>query len=175
MNKRIKVSFILGFITLLILSNSSYAANVEDKQTIQVEENMKMAEGSAAGGIMNIVNDLPGMVENAVQNAQEHQNQLVENATIDPDDWAPDSMTSVTGGTRLQNMGNVIIGVVQTIGSIVSVAVLAVIGIKYMMGSVEERAEYKKTMMPYIIGAILVFGITNLLGIVVNLATSLVG
>ena len=41
-----------------------------------------------------------------------------------------------------------------------------------MMGSVEEKAEYKKTLKPYLIGAILVFGITNLLGIVQDIVAS---
>ena len=71
-------------------------------------------------------------------------------------------------------MGNVIIGALRTVGSIVSVAVLAVLGIKYMVGSVEERATYKETMKPYLIGAVLVFAITNILGIIVNVATSLI-
>ena len=35
-----------------------------------------------------------------------------------------------------------------------------------MLGSVEEKAEYKKTMIPYVIGAILLFATSNLLGIV---------
>ena len=36
-----------------------------------------------------------------------------------------------------------------------------VLGIKYMVGSAEEKASYKKTMMPYIVGAILLFGATT--------------
>ena len=43
-----------------------------------------------------------------------------------------------------------------------------------MTGSVEERAEYKKTMMPYLIGAFLLFGITTFLGTIINLVQSLV-
>ena len=42
-----------------------------------------------------------------------------------------------------------------------------------MMGSVEEKAEYKKTMMPYIIGAFMLFGITNLLGILNSITDGL--
>lgn len=94
--------------------------------------------------------------------------------SFNPDDWKPDSTTEATGAGRLQNMGNVIIGALRTVGSIVSVAVLAVLGIKYMVGSVEERATYKETMKPYLIGAVLVFAITNILGIIVNVATSLI-
>ena len=60
------------------------------------------------------------------------------------------------------DMGNKIIGAIQLIGSIVSVLTLVVLGIKYMTGSVEERAEYKKTMMPYVIGAALIFAASAL-------------
>lgn len=59
--------------------------------------------------------------------------------------------------TTMQNIGNQIITVVSVAGSIVSVVVLIVLGIKYMMGSAEEKAEYKKTMIPYIVGAALIF------------------
>ena len=51
----------------------------------------------------------------------------------------------------------VILGAIQAIGSILSVLALVVIGIKYMLGSAEEKANYKQTMIPYIIGIILVF------------------
>ena len=91
-----------------------------------------------------------------------------------PEDYRPNSMTEVQGGTRLQSMGNTVIGFLRTIASIVSVAVLAILGIKYMFGSVEEKAAYKETMRPYVIGAVLVFGITNLLAILTNLIPSLI-
>ncbi|MCI9110720.1 MAG: hypothetical protein HFH47_02775, partial [Bacilli bacterium] len=45
--------------------------------------------------------------------------------------------------------------------------------IKYMVGSVEEKASYKKSMMPYVLGAVMVFAITNLLGIIVNITNNL--
>ena len=50
-----------------------------------------------------------------------------------------------------------VLGVIQVVGTIVSVAMLIVIGIKYMMGSIEERAEYKESLKPYLIGAFLLF------------------
>ena len=53
-------------------------------------------------------------------------------------------------------IGGTIYNAMTTIGIVVSVIVLIIIGIKYMMGSVEEKAEYKKTMIPYIVGAFLV-------------------
>ena len=59
--------------------------------------------------------------------------------------------------TKIDNFGQGIIKVITTVGSICSVVVLIMLGIKYMMGSVEEKAEYKKTLLPYVIGASMVF------------------
>lgn len=39
---------------------------------------------------------------------------------------------------------------IRKIGAFLAVGVMMVIGIKYMTGSLEEKANYKKTMMPYI-------------------------
>ena len=58
-----------------------------------------------------------------------------------------------------------VLGVIQVIGTIVSVVCLMAIGIKYMVGSAEEKATYKKSMIPYIIGAVILFGSSNLLSI----------
>ena len=48
------------------------------------------------------------------------------------------------------------------VGVILSVIILIVVGIKYMLGSVEEKADYKKSMIPYLIGAFMVFSVTTL-------------
>lgn len=65
-----------------------------------------------------------------------------------------------------QDKVGIILGVVQLVGSLAAVICLIVLGVKYMTGSVEEKAEYKKTLLPYFIGAMMVFGITNLLKVV---------
>lgn len=70
---------------------------------------------------------------------------------------------------KVATIGNTIIGGIQFVGSIVSVIVLIIIGIRFMVGSAEQRAEYKEAMRPYIIGAIMLFSISNLLGIISDL------
>ncbi len=62
------------------------------------------------------------------------------------------------------SVGETIIGALKGIGTIVAVAILIVIGIKYMMGSAEEKAEYKKVMIPYLIGAVLIFAAPYIAG-----------
>lgn len=70
-------------------------------------------------------------------------------------------------------IGNQIIKIVSTVGSVASVIVLVILGLKYMMGSAEEKAEYKKTLMPYLIGAALVFAASSIATIVYNFTTNL--
>lgn len=72
----------------------------------------------------------------------------------------------------VQTIGGRIIGIVQVVGNIVAIAMIIVLGIKYMMGSAEEKAEYKKTLFPYFIGAILIFAASNLAQMVYNWAST---
>lgn len=72
---------------------------------------------------------------------------------------------AVAGTNKITSIGNQIITILTVVGTVASVIVLIVLGIKYMMGSAEEKAEYKKTMMPYIIGAALVFAASAIAGI----------
>ena len=65
--------------------------------------------------------------------------------------------TGVTGTTEITELGQKLIGILQTVGIVLSVVILIVIGIKYMMGSAEEKADYKKSMIPYLVGAALIF------------------
>ena len=97
-------------------------------------------------------------------------NNIFSANVINPNDYKPDSTTEASNAGELANIGNSIVGVLQVIGAGVSVIILAVLGIKYMTGSVEERAQYKKTMVPYLIGAVMVFAITTILKIIIDVA-----
>ena len=79
--------------------------------------------------------------------------------------------TSAKGTNEIQNVGNSVIGILQVVGIVLSVVILIVLGIKYMMGSAEEKAEYKKTMMPYIVGAALIFAASALAQVIYQFFT----
>jgi len=51
-----------------------------------------------------------------------------------------------------------ILSIIRNIAAIVAVIIIAVLGIKFMLGSAEERAEYKKSFVPLIIGVVVVLG-----------------
>lgn len=58
----------------------------------------------------------------------------------------------------MTNIGSTILTLVTNIAMILAVVVVAILGVKYMIGSTEEKAEYKKSLLPYLVGAVLVFG-----------------
>ena len=80
---------------------------------------------------------------------------------------------SATGASEIQTFGQNIMGVIQTVGVVIAVVILMVLGIKYMMGSAEEKAEYKKTFIPYIVGAVLIFAASTIANVVYQFATGL--
>ena len=81
--------------------------------------------------------------------------------------------TDGAGVEQVKDLGGKLMGVLQTVGVVVAVIILMVLGIKYMMGSAEEKAEYKKTMIPYLVGAILIFAASTIANVVYQFATSL--
>ena len=80
--------------------------------------------------------------------------------------------TNATSQTLVSKANN-ILGIIQTIGVIVSVVMLMAIGIKYMLGSVEEKAEYKSSLKPYLIGAFVLFTGTTIPNIIFTIMQSI--
>lgn len=85
---------------------------------------------------------------------------------LTPDQITP---TSTAADAQIQTIGGKVLSAVTTAGIVLSVIILAVLGVKYMMGSAEEKAEYKKSLMPYIIGAALIFSASVIATAVYNL------
>ena len=92
--------------------------------------------------------------------------------TINPNDYTPPTLTVEDAQTAIDKV-KPIIEYISGIGIAVSVITLVVLGIKYMVGSVEEKAEYKKTMGNYLIGAFLTFATCTLISIIYNVVTSI--
>lgn len=58
---------------------------------------------------------------------------------------------------KFLNKVDIIFAAVRIVGVIISVIILITIGLKFMFASIEEKAEYKKTLIPYLVGALLLF------------------
>ena len=72
--------------------------------------------------------------------------------------------------SQMEKIGSVIISYITNAAMVIAVVMLAALGIKYMIGSAEEKAEYKKSLLPLVIGAVLVFGAAAIAKVIVALA-----
>lgn len=66
-----------------------------------------------------------------------------------------------------------IVSLLQVLGTVIAVITIMIMGIKYMAGSVEEKATYKKSMIPYLIGCILLFATVTIINAVYHLVYEL--
>ncbi len=79
------------------------------------------------------------------------------------DDVDPKDFTGSQGNMNTANItkvGNQVIYLIRLIGTMISVGVLVILGVKYMTASPEGKADFKSTMIPYLVGAVLVFAAT---------------
>ena len=77
--------------------------------------------------------------------------------------------------SKVQNIGSQIATIIRNVGIVAAVIIIMVLGIKYMMGSAEEKAEYKKVFIPYIIGAVLLFGAAAIAQAIITFSAGITG
>lgn len=82
------------------------------------------------------------------------------------DELSPKYTSETTG---FVNLGKELFGMIKNIAIISAVVVLAFIGLKFMFGSIEQKAEYKKSLLPLAIGVFVVMGATTITGVVWDL------
>lgn len=72
----------------------------------------------------------------------------------------------------LQNASSSIYNILLICGVIIAVLIGSIMGIKFMIGSVEEKAEIKAALVPFAIGCIVVFGAFGIWKIVVTIGNN---
>lgn len=92
-------------------------------------------------------------------------------AAVNPDEIKSDKSTNAD--STITNIGSTILSIITSVGIVLAIVVVSVIGVKYMMESSEGKAEYKKTMIPYLVGAVLVFGASAIGKGVINMGKAL--
>lgn len=78
--------------------------------------------------------------------------------TFNPNSYDPGN-NSADIGTVKTVVGSVL-GYLKLIGFIITVVMLSIIGLKYIFSSAEEKAEFKETMLPLIVGCFLLCSAT---------------
>ena len=64
---------------------------------------------------------------------------------------------------------NIIYTIIRVAGTGIALLMVMVLGIKYMMTSVEEKAEIKKQAVPILVGSAFIFATSNLLSMVAKI------
>lgn len=111
--------------------------------------------------------------EMQLQSIIEGSNRVEGNFTDIFDDISYYEPTDSSEGQQLINKANVILTIITNIGMVIAVLMSAILGIKYMLGSVEEKADYKKGMIPYLVGAFLLFGICTIVKVMQQFGESI--
>ena len=75
--------------------------------------------------------------------------------------------------TSAQNIVGTIINVTRIIGTGVAIIMLTVVAIKYLSAAPGDKADIKKHAVVYVVGAVVLFASTNILGIIAKFAASI--
>lgn len=75
--------------------------------------------------------------------------------------------------TDLKNMSDTLYNILLVVGIVIAIIIGLIMAIKFILGSLEEKAEIKAMLIPYIIGCVIVFGAFGIWQMVVNLLQSM--
>lgn len=108
-----------------------------------------------------------------------YQNPMLNNSGRDSssglDDMISDADSFLNQGdimydkTKLQNFSSTLFNILSIVGAAVAIIVGIIIGIKYMTGSIEEKATYKEMLVPYLVGCVVVFSAFGIWAFIISI------
>lgn len=72
--------------------------------------------------------------------------------------------------SKINETAGKVIRLIRNVAAVAAVILVSILGIKYMMGSTEERAEYKKSFIPLIVGVVVVVSATSIASLLFSIA-----
>ncbi len=66
----------------------------------------------------------------------------------------------------MKAMAGKVLYIVQLVGYAVLLVYCSILGMKYMYSSTDDKAKIKEKLMPYVIGAIILFGTSTAIGLI---------
>lgn len=142
--KKIKITNVILIILILLFGmiNTSYARGTEDYD----KRDTKNVSLHTAG---EVITEAKGFIEKGEADAN---NKISEES--------------------MKSLSTTIYNILLVVGIIIAVIVGLILGIKFIMGSLEEKADVKNMVIPYIIGCVVLFGAFTIWQIVVELLQS---
>ncbi len=65
---------------------------------------------------------------------------------------------SVFNDTELKDMSDSIYNILLVVGIIIAVIIGSILGIQFITGSVEQKAKVKDSLIPFVVGCVVIFG-----------------
>lgn len=80
---------------------------------------------------------------------------------------------STDATTKVGDVLSVIITIVRIAGVCIAITMLLAVAMKYMTAAAGEKADIKKSAVQYVVGAIVLFGVVGILGIINEFAKNI--
>ncbi len=98
----------------------------------------------------------------------------VTDAISDGNDFLNNGKKQVgTIDSSLKNDADVIYNILLAFGTAIAVIIGGLLGIKFMIASVEDKAKIKEALIPYVIGCVVVFGAFGIWKLVVEVLNNI--
>ena len=94
-------------------------------------------------------------------------------ASLEWDDVTITGNTSGSTAEAAKSITGIILGVVQVIGVAIAVIMLIVLAIKYISAAPNDKAEIKKHAVVYVVGAVVLFAASGIIGIIRGFADTI--
>lgn len=78
-----------------------------------------------------------------------------------------------TGASQIKNVAQIVLGIIQVIAVATASVMLVVLAMKYISAAPAEKAQIKGSMLPYVVGALLLFAGAGVLNIIKGFAADI--
>lgn len=79
------------------------------------------------------------------------------------------SSSDMKAGDKIKNLSDIIYNVLLILGTVIAVIVGSVLGIQFITGSVEQKAKVKDSLIPFVIGCVVIFGAFGIWKLVITI------
>ena len=103
---------------------------------------------------------------------------IFNNVKVDAFSWTGeitdlDAGQTSTANDSISKIVSIVISVLRVVGTGVAIIMLAVVAMKYMTAAPGDKADIKKHAVVYVVGAVVLFGVSGILGIIASFAGSI--
>ena len=82
--------------------------------------------------------------------------------------------TDTQAASKVNTVGQNIVGIIQVVGIAVAVGMLLFLGMKYVKAAPDENVIFKQSSVIYIVGAVVLFAAVNIVKLIYTMATEVV-